>query len=284
MLLSLLLGLAAGALPSPSIAGQNLSIHGLSASPSAWRQGRFELVARELAMIVAPTPAWSVASLSTFDFEVGLTTRIGFVNAQAKGGDEQSAWDEAVDGEKASKVLPIPRLWFRKGLPFSFEVGGNVGWHAGAEAFVVGGYGRWVLLDRWPKVPDLAIQVGYDGYIGNPSLELGVLSAALSLGGSLKIKRGSGRLPMFFSPFGGYALLVSHANPSSAHVPDLGAVSGFLDEVEEGVDPLLFQHHRFFGGMEVRPGQFVARLVGELTLPKTGLPVGALSLGLGVRF
>ena len=187
------------------------------------RQASFNWVTRELAMAIAAPPTHSVSSLGMFEFELSTDHRLAFVHDSTGAG--RAPWTEMSEDGEGSEVQYIPRVTLRKGLPYSFELGGNLGWIGISRQFVVGGYARWAMLDGWTKVPDAAIQLSYDGYIGNDQLDLGVFQLALSIGYSFDTRAPMSDKGSEFSPFVGYGFLMSHAAPRS-NTEGLQGVSG----------------------------------------------------------
>ena len=275
--LSLTLGLS-----SSAAAGMNdLQVDQLSNVERSKRQGSFDWVVRELALSIAAPPTHSVSSLGMFEFELSTDHRISFVHDE--NGSGSSPWSELSEDGDASVVQYIPRVVIRKGLPYSFEVGGNVGWLGISRQFVVGGYGRWAMLDGWKKVPDAAIQISYDGYVGNNQLDLGVFQLALSVGYTFDTRSALSASGSRFSPFVGYGYLMTHAQPLT-EVPNISSVTAWADEAAPGVDPRDFRAHRFFGGMQVRNGQVQFRIAADVSGPRGGPLVAGVNLSLGARF
>jgi hypothetical protein len=249
---------------------------------AAHRQGRFDFVVREMALSLSGAPTYAVASLGLYEFEISTDHRLAFLHV-TEDGPGTSPWQDLTESGEPGAIGYMPTFTFRKGLPWSFEVGGNAGWIAGTRQFLVGGYGRWAFVGGWDKVPDVAVQVGYDGYVGNPQLDLGVFELDLSVGYTFKASAKRERPGTRFSPFAGYSYLMTHAKPV-ADVDEVVAVTAWAKDVQPGVDPRDFRFHRFFGGMEVLSGQVAFRFSGDLSVPRNGPLFGAFNLSLGARF
>jgi len=245
------------------------------------RQSSFDWVVRELAIAIAAPPTHSVSSLGMFEFELSTDHRLSFVHDDTGAGS--SPWSEMAEDGEASVVQYIPRVMVRKGLPYSFEVGGNVGWLGISRQFVVGGYGRWAMLDGWTKVPDAAIQISYDGYVGNDGMDLGVFQLALSLGYTFETRGALSSSGSQFSPFLGYGYLMTHAQPLT-DLDGVGPVTAWAKDAAAGVDPREFRIHRFFGGMQIRSGQVLFRIAADVNGPQGGPLVAGVNLSLGARF
>lgn len=273
----LLLGTA-----SPASAGmKDLTVERLAALEQSERQAAFDFVVRELAMAISAPPTHSVSSLGMLEFELSTDHRLSFVHDEA--GSGSTPWSALSEDGVGSEVIYIPRVTVRKGLPWSFEVGGNAGWFSSSRQFVVGGYGRWAMLDGWSKVPDAAIQIGYDAYVGNDQLDLGVFQLALSVGYTFETRSALSASGSRFSPFAGYGYLMAHAQPVT-EVSGVGPVTAWANEAEPGVDPREFRAHRFFGGMQIRSGQVQFRISADVNGPSGGPLVAGVNLSLGARF
>jgi len=280
MTLALLLAPTAGSAGSPD----DISVNRLSEVPSVKRQSSFDFVVRELALSISAPPTWSVGSLGMYEFEVAFDNRLSFVHTGSSDGVSNSPWQEMTEGGDPSNVQWMPTLRVRKGLPFSFEVGGDIGWHAGTAQMLVGGYGRLAFLDGWKRIPDAAVQLRYTGYVGNDQLELGVFEMDLSVGYTFMVPGLSGHPDMFFSPYGGYGFLMSHAKPLAVTVEEVSAVSAWTDEAGPGVDTRMFRFNRLFVGIEVGGAKLQFRFSGDITLVPNGPSVGALQMGLAIRY
>ena len=279
---SLLLVLALLAPVAAFAATNDVTVSRLNELEPAVRQGRLDFVVRELAMSLSGPPVHAVASLGLYEFEVATSHRLAFQHTETDG-PGTSAWQDLTEGGEPGTIGYMPTLTFRKGLPWSFEVGGEAGWLAGTRQLMVGGYGRWAFVGGWDKVPDVAIQLGYDGYVGNDQLELGVFELDASVGYTFKASSKRERPGTRFSPFVGYGYLMTHARPM-ADVDEVSAVTAWADGAATGVDPRDFRFHRFFGGLEILSGQVAFRFGGDVTAPRTGPLLGAFNMSLGARF
>ncbi len=141
----------------------------------AWRT-----VVKDLGTGIA-NKAQGGATLGMDGFDLSMGASTVFVHGHRYNGGP-TAWELAREGNQAAGALFIPELQVRKGLPLSLEAGARVGWVSFTRQGIVGAYGRFAPLEGQPKLPELAMQLGYTGYIGNDELDLGVADASLSLG------------------------------------------------------------------------------------------------------
>lgn len=156
-------------------------------------------VAQNLGTAIANQPQ-GATTLGLDGFEVAAGTSVSFVDGSRADGSP-TAWQRARAGNQATGALFVPGVHVRKGLPFSLEVGGQLGWLGFTRQGVVGGYGRFAPLEGYRKAPELAVQVGYTGYIGNDELDLGTTDAAVILGKTWAIDSGQGVRTSTIHPF-----------------------------------------------------------------------------------
>ena len=266
----------------------DISIHRLGDVEQARRQAKFDFVTRELAGLISGTPSHAVGSLGYLEFEFSFDNRMGFLHTDPLVGESISAWDAVIEDGDATKVGYLPTFRFRKGLPWSFEVGIDFAWLAGTRQTALGGNVRWAFLDGWKKVPDMALSLGYTGYLGNDQLDLGVFDLSLSVGYTFDVasRPGAARPATLFSPFVGYQYLMNHAAPAFVDVEGVGPVSAWVnpDEPLVGVDPLRFRYHRAFLGIEIGSGEVVFRASGDFTFAKDAPVSVGFQLGIGIGF
>jgi len=280
-----LLLLIALLLPASASAGlKDVVVDKLAELDPSRRQTQFDFVVRQLSLATAAAPHHAVGALGLYELEVSFDNRIAFVQSDPQPGERSSAWQDMTEDGAPSPVQYVPRLTIRKGLPWAIEVGGSAGWVAGSRQFVVGGYGRWAALDGWPKVPDLAIQLGYQAYVGNDQLDLGTFDLDVSLGYTFSAQTTGSKPGSAFSPYVGWSLLMMHARPGAASVDEVGAVTAWADRARPGVDPGNFMFHRVFGGVEIQTGPVGFRLGGDVSFPRGGPLLAAATLTTSIRF
>ena len=86
---------------------------------------------------------------------------------------------------KLPENLWIPSIHIKKGLPMSLEIGARTGMIQGDTGSIFGTYLRFSPVEGSYKAPDISMQVGYTGYIGNSELGVGTMDASVSLGKSI---------------------------------------------------------------------------------------------------
>ncbi|MEZ4335340.1 MAG: hypothetical protein R3B82_01820 [Sandaracinaceae bacterium] len=121
--------------------------------------------------------------------------------------NDQEYWHRAVEGDGGSadfnrsrfvdSVLAWGRLNVRKGLPFGFELGTNIGYMANSTYWTLGLEVRWALWEGFRTdvgwIPDLAVRAAVQTMLGDgefnvtvPSLDI-ILSEPIIVGNSVEI-------------------------------------------------------------------------------------------------
>jgi hypothetical protein len=238
----------------------------------------YDIVIRQLGASImnAPIAPAETLGLNGFDLSVGST--FAFLSARGETINRPAPWERVHQDEDPTHVLWRPGVTVRKGLPLSLEVGANWSWVGFSRQTALGGFGRWSILEGWKKAPDLTLQMGYTGYVGNDELELGALDGRLTIGHTFPIGYLIGINHADVVPFAGIGFLKINAAPrlSAQEQADLGigAVSGMKskDSYTEGFS--LFTTHL---GMRIRSGDFHITTSGAIVakaLPTVNVSVG----------
>lgn len=193
-------------------------------------------VVEELGVAIANRPFAPADSLGVNGFEVEVSNTIAFNSADGEEFGEVGPWGLVHEDETPRGTLWIPRIQVRKGLPGSVDFGAQLGWLATSRQTVLGAYGRWSPLEGYRQAPDVALQWGYAGYVGNDELEAGAMdfsgtiSYTLPFGSLLNINTAS------FTPYAGVGKLWIHARPrlDAETMDDLGVlpVTGFARQTD----------------------------------------------------
>ena len=224
----------------------------------------YRTLVQELGVTIANKPMAPAESLGINGFQVGVANTFAFIRTGSIDGTHPSGWDLADTGEDPFPALFVPSLQLRKGLPLSLEVGANVGWIATTDTGVLGVYGRWTLVEGYRRIPDLAVQVGYAGYVGNDELELGVMDMSATLGYSLPFGVTEGINQAVFSPYVGVGVNRIHAAPRADLTrTDLDGriteVTGIAGDPTVLVDTA-FAPIQIGGGFRIQNGDFAATI------------------------
>ncbi len=243
----------------------------------------YHALAKELGISIANKPMAPSESLGMNGFYVGIANTFSFIRTGSSDGLHPTGWDLADADEEPPAFLFIPSIQVRKGLPASLEVGANVGWIGLSQTGVFGVYGRWSVVEGYRRIPDLAIQAGYAGYVGNDEMEIGVMDLSATLGYTLPFGVTEGIHQAAFSPYVGVGLNRVHAAPrADLSQTDLegriNEVSGFqADTVNyvEGFAPL-----QIHGGFRLLNGDFAATIAATYS---PGL-IASVNVGFGFAY
>ncbi len=162
----------------------------------------YQELVKELGATIANKPMAPGETLGISGFNVSATTTFSFIQTGSLDGTNPSGWELSSPDESAGPVaLVIPSVMVRKGLPLSIELGANAGWIATSETGVFGGWGRWGIIEGYRQLPDLSIQIGYAGYVGNDELEVGVMDESMTLGYTMPFGSIKGIHQASFAPY-----------------------------------------------------------------------------------
>ena len=103
---------------------------------------------RELGVAIANKPMAPGETLGLNGFDLSVFNSVSFLHARGTESDP-SGWERTHTDGEPSDVLWIPTLGVRKGLPLSLEAGMNVGWIGMTHQGVLGGFGRWALIEGY---------------------------------------------------------------------------------------------------------------------------------------
>jgi len=275
--------LAALCFCGPAMAAEDVVLSNLgtwNGSPvdQAVTMDAYELVVNQLGLAIANKPMSPGETLGIFGFDVGLSSTIAFTDTKEGSSGQPSPWARVHETGEPNGVMWIPWLSARKGLPLSLEVGGNLGYIAFSRQTIFSGYGRWGLWEGYHPIPDISIQVGYSGYVGNNELELGALDYSATVGYTLPFGSLVGINQAQFSPYLGVGQVIVHAAPrideSLQEDLGIGRISGF--KKGEGYTDAL-RHMALSGGFRVLSGDVQLRMAVQFSPGK----LAALSGGLG---
>jgi hypothetical protein len=225
----------------------------------------YQQVVREMGTAIGNKPSLPAQTLGVNGFAFTLSNTTAFIRTGTLDGVNPSGWDLVAEDDGAPALILIPQLQFRKGLPFSLEAGVNLGWIAVTQTAVVSGYGRWGLLEGWKQFPDVTLQFGYSGYVGNEELELGTFDASVTIGYQLAFGRSAEMNSSVFSPFVGFGLQRFHAAPrvdltDTALEGRIPEVSGWKSADDPAAEKYVFdpQFSPFTlgGGFRIQSGSF----------------------------
>jgi hypothetical protein len=238
----------------------------------------YKIVVRQLGAAIMNAPIAPAETLGLNGFDVSYSNTWAFLSAHGTDINNPAPWERVHPEQDPSHVMWRPGVTIRKGLPLSFEVGANWSWVAFSRQTALGGFARWSVFEGWKKAPDVSMQLGYTGYLGNDELELGALDGSLSVGYTFPIGYLIGINQADLSPFAGIGFMQVNAVPrlddEEQEAIGISSVSGMSgkDHYEPGFS--LFTSHI---GLRVRSGDFYittsAGIVAE-ALPTINMSIG----------
>lgn len=172
----------------------------------------YDQLVKELGTLVANKPMAPAETTGLYGWDLSFYTQFVFNEAIDRAGEE-SPWARAHTTEDPRAYQLVPTFGFRKGLPLSTEIGANVGWIGMSQTGVVGAYGRVAILEGTKPWPDITLQAGYSGYIGNDELEVGVMDLGVTMGSTWYTGMIPGANDAEFSPWLNFSSLRVSAAP-----------------------------------------------------------------------
>ena len=272
---------AAASWPDDVQLSQLATFEGENFTNVAANRKAYEQVVRELAAVVANKASAPASTSGIAGFDVALTSTVGFIDANGDNRSEAPPWERTHADADPTHVAWVPGVSVRKGLPMSLEVGSNLGYVAFSRQTTFGAYGRCGLVEGYRQFPDVTVQVGYAGYLGNDELELGVMDTSFSIGYDLPFGQGRKYKTSSFSPWVSAGFLRINAAPllPQDQQQELGvrAVSAFRgkDAYVEGFAPATIS-----AGARLRSGD-VQMLVSQTVVTTRDRPTATLQVGIG---
>ena len=218
-------------------------------------QQGYDIVVRQLGLAIANKPQ-TVTSMGIHGFEMSLQNSVSFIDAARYSDGSPSPWNLAFSDEEAPENLWIPSIHIKKGLPMSFEIGARTGMIQGDTGSIFGTYARFSPVEGYRKTPDISMQVGYTGYIGNSELGVGTMDASVSIGKSIPFGPLTGVNSSVFRPFVAGGMYWLRADPrlqaDEAETLGISAVSAFKqsDSYTDGYQLLSID-----GGFEIESNE-----------------------------
>src|SRR5699024_646913 len=116
--------------------------------------------------------------------------------------NEEEYWKTGVEGRSPAPALMTSHLQVSKGLPFSFEVIGNLSYLFASEMFSMGADLRWALNEGFDWFPDVAVRGSVNTVVGAPELNM------INAGWDLSVSKSFGLQGVVaMTPYAGYQQL-----------------------------------------------------------------------------
>ena len=269
---------AAAAYPDDVLLSQLDTWRGATVDDARQIRLAYATVVRQLGAGIMNAPVTPSETLGLNGFDVTATNTFAFLSARGASINQPAPWERVHESGDPSHVMWRPGIAVRKGLPLSLEVGANWSWIGFSRQSTIGAFGRWSVFEGWRQGPDVSMQLGYSGYVGNDELELGTLDGHLSVGYTLPLGYLIGINQADIAPFAGIGFAQINAAPvlGPENLDDLGIgpVSGLRgnDAFTEGYS-LVTTHL----GVRIRSGDFHLTTSGSIVanaLPTINVAVG----------
>ena len=108
---------------------------------------------------------------------------VDFSFAFANLSEDASTWVDAINAQTPPSQLTSTRFTLRKGLPYSFELQGQLAYLLNSELWTVGAGAKWALNEAVRAFPiDLSLRAQANRVVGNTQLDLSMVSYGVALG------------------------------------------------------------------------------------------------------
>lgn len=228
----------------------------------------FDDLSMDLSSIIAAPLHFPARTLGANGFDVAIGSSFAIIPNSKE--DDISHWERATGTSEYNTILYAPSITARKGLPLSMELGTTASWLGGGSTGTFGGFFRFAAVEGYKPWPDLTFHVGYNGLIGHPELELGVMTTGITLGSTYPFGSVSGIRQGQVSPWLDVSFLHHFTQVRlSSETKDalFGPQSESASEDTRGTKSTYFQP-RVSGGFQITNGTILFRLAGAWT-PKT---------------
>lgn len=144
----------------------------------------FEGMTRSYGLLLAPL---TLSPAHTIGINV---TEVEFSFTSAMLTDDANVWVNAINDSVAPTSISATRFALRKGLPYSFEVEGQLGYLLNSELWSIGGTAKWSLHESMRSFPiDVSLRGGVSRVLGSSQLDLTTASFGASLGTQFGVMR-----------------------------------------------------------------------------------------------
>lgn len=202
------------------------------------QQRNFRLLSTEFGLALTNPVNSPAETLGIAGFDMGVEFTVADIP------ELQDRWRRAIEDEQPDNNLFITRFRFRKGLPFSLELDGNIGLIHNSTSWV-GGVGlKWALNEGFKYFPDLAVRGGVNRLFSSRDLDLFTVNV------DFWISKQFALLGMFtLTPYAGYSIVFMRANsnvldptPKNFNDNETPETGNFVFQAEN-----LLAHRFFFG-------------------------------------
>ncbi|MHB1844564.1 MAG: hypothetical protein ACYCWW_06985 [Deltaproteobacteria bacterium] len=218
--------------------------------PNSPASQRFRMLGNELGISLASATLEPPTTLGTDGFAFAFEYSFAFVNGGAQVGN-QPYW---VTQTPNPSVLMMPALHFRKGLPYSLEIGGRVETITNSSLFAGSFEGKWGIVEGFRYIPDLAVRFSMTRLFGQSDMDLttGLIDVAIG--------KEFGVAGLFtLTPYAGYSVMGVDSS-SRVLLTNTSGMTPQSYDANPAQNQVLFQENtvgnnlygRFYGGLRFR--------------------------------
>ena len=278
-----LVGSTTGALanpPSDFSLRQMTTLDGQLVEDSSVLSTAFDSLAKDLGTAIAIPSAFPAETPGASGFDISIGN--AFVILPASNASSPTHWQRATGTAEHETMVYIPSITARKGLPLSMELGATASWLAGGQSGAFGGFFRAALVEGYKPWPDLTLHAGYNGLVGHPELELGVMDVGVTLGSTYAFGSVANIRQAQMSPWLDFTLLQMF---TKVRLDDATKSTLFGDLDESATEDKRGQNSywlmpRIGAGLQITNGTVLFRLAGTWT-PQS---VPSLFVGMGFSY
>ena len=207
-----------------------LDWNGLPYTSESSRQLAYMQVSKQLGAAIA-TPIQPASTLGIWGFELSLQQSFSFIDTEKNIDNTPSAWALLTPDENIFPILCIPKLQLRKGLPLSSELSLSLGYILFSRQSTFGAAARIAPIEGYHIAPDVALQVGYNAYLGGPEFHLGTMDYTAIISKEFGFSYLKGMTTSTFTPFIAIGATNTHISPKisddAQEALSIGPMSGF---------------------------------------------------------
>lgn len=205
-----------------------------------------ETFSKELGSILSYKYTFSGDTTGFYGFDIGFEAHNAYVDTDREcppdqplcvQGTNHAKWDpwRVFDSDHrltTGKLLMVPGLRIRKGLPLSLEVGSAFYFLPFSSQAAIQGFGRWAFHEGFDSgayraIPDMAVTLAYTQLLGNPELDMGILDWGFTFGYSVPAGGVTRSKVGEFSFFGGFGRSLITAVPDEQLPEELLCLQGY---------------------------------------------------------
>ena len=180
----------------------------------------FRALSTSIALAMQPQWAGPASTMGSRGFDIGYNFVQSSIDSDAQ------YWKDAVPDRKLNG-LQTSQIHFRKGLPYSFELGGTVSSLHDSRLYGVGFELKWAFVESYKYAPDFGVRTHVSTTLGSRDLSL------LHFGGDLLLSKSLGIAGVVqATPFVGYSQAWSVARSHVLGITQPGEVELDTDIID----------------------------------------------------